>query len=105
MKYSVSSLIRIAGLLLVVCLPQTAYSNNVFNGKEVFIRECMACHGAAGEGIMPGMPNFKEGATLYKSDTELMDIISSGRGIMPSFNSLITDEDIRDVTAYLRTFL
>ena len=96
---------RIAGLLVVMFLPQIIQASDVFNGKEVFIRECMACHGAAGEGNMPGLPNFKEGKTLFKNDNDLMDIIRDGRGIMPSFNGLISDEDIRDVTAYLRTFL
>lgn len=81
------------------------FASDIFNGKEVFMRECMACHGAAGEGNMPGLPNFKEGKTLFKNDNELMDIIRDGRGIMPSFNGLLPDEDIRDVTAYLRTFL
>lgn len=105
MNCTIKSVIRTTGLAVIMYLPQFAHSNDVFNGKEVFIRECMACHGAAGEGIMPGMPNFKEGKTLFKSDNELMDIIGGGRGIMPSFNGLISDEDIRDVTAYLRTFL
>jgi len=82
-----------------------ANASNVFKGRDVYIRECMACHGAAGEGNMPGLPNFKEDQTLHKNDNELMDIIRDGRGIMPSFNGLITDENIRDVTAYIRTFL
>ncbi len=92
-------------LLAVLSLPQLVYSSDVFNGKEVFTRECMACHGAGGEGVMPGLPNFKKDQTLFKADKQLMDIIRDGRGIMPSFGGLITEEDIRDVTAYLRTFL
>ena len=96
---------RIIGIFVIFCSPQLVHSNDVFKGKEVFMRECMACHGNAGEGNMPGLPNFKEDQTLFKNDNELMDIIRDGKGIMPSFNGLISDEDIRDVTAYLRTFL
>jgi len=92
-------------LLLLMLTSQYIVASDVFNGREVFMRECMACHGASGEGSMPGLPNFKEGATLYKNDNELTDIIRDGRGIMPSFNGLLTDDDIRDVVAYLRTFL
>lgn len=69
------------------------------------MRECMACHGAAGEGKLPGLPNFKEDQTLFKTDSALGDIIRDGKGVMPSFNGLLKDEDIRNVVAYLRTFL
>ena len=81
------------------------YAGDVFHGKEVYIRECMVCHGAAGEGSMPGLPDLKQGRALFKTDKEIVDIIHDGKGIMPSFNGLLSDEDIIDVTAYLRTFL
>lgn len=80
-------------------------ANNVFKGREVFMRECMACHGESGEGKLPGLPNFKEGQTLFKTDSALIDIVRDGKGVMPSFNGLLTDEDIRNVVAYLRSFL
>lgn len=78
---------------------------DVFKGREIYMRECMACHGNAGEGNMPGLPNFTESQSLFKTDNQLMDIVRDGRGIMPGFGGLLTDEDIRDVTAYLRSFL
>lgn len=80
-------------------------ANDVFKGREIFMRECMACHGAAGEGKLPGLPNFKEGQALFKTDSALIDIVRDGKGVMPSFNGLLSDEDIRNVVAYLRTFL
>jgi len=82
-----------------------ALANDVFQGREVFMRECMACHGESGEGKLPGLPNFKEGQTLFKTDSALIDIVRDGKGVMPSFNGLLTDEDIRNVVAYLRSFL
>jgi len=96
---------RIVGLLLLIFASQAVYSSDVFNGKEVFVRECMSCHGATGEGIMPGLPNFKEGNTLFKNDNQLISIIRDGQGIMPSFYGVLSSDDMRDVTAYLRTFL
>lgn len=97
----------IPGLLLFVCLFYSCalFAGDVFNGRDVYMRECMACHGSAGEGSMPGLPNFKESNTLFKTDNQLIDIIRDGRGIMPSFGGLLTDEDVRDVTSYLRSFL
>lgn len=98
-------LLKIILGLLVLFEAGLVMAGDVFNGREVFMRECMACHGNAGEGNMPGLPNFKESQTLFKTDNQLMDIIRDGRGIMPSFGGLLTDDDIRDVTAYLRSFL
>lgn len=78
---------------------------DVFNGKEVYTKECMSCHGEDGTGKMPGLPNFKEGQALYNTDDRLMQIIRDGKGVMPSFGGLLTDDEISDVTAYLRTFM
>jgi len=105
MERILHSVVKMLVLLMALYFPQMIFANDVFNGKEVFTRECVSCHGATGEGSMPGLPNFKEGQTLFKNDNELMGIIRDGRGIMPSFYGLLTEKDIRDVTAYLRTFL
>jgi len=86
-------------------MPIQGIASDVFAGREIYLRDCTACHGESGEGKMPGLPNFKEGQTLFKTDAMLMDIIRDGKGIMPSFGGLLTDEDIRNVAAYLRTFL
>jgi len=95
-------------LILFVLLQTYAlqvFANDVFKGREVFMRECMACHGESGEGKLPGLTNFKEGQTLFKTDSVLIDIVRDGKGVMPSFNGLLADEDIRNVVAYLRSFL
>ena len=91
-------------LLIQIFVSQVG-ANDVFKGREVFMRECMACHGESGEGKLPGLPNFKEGKTLFKTDSVLIDIVRDGKGVMPSFNGLLTDEDIRNVVSYLRSFL
>jgi len=96
---------KLFSLIFLQLTLSNVFAADVFNGREVYLRECMACHGAAGEGNMPGMPNFKEGQTLFKTDNALIDAIRDGKGIMPGFNGLLTDDDIRDVAAYIRTFL
>lgn len=90
-------------LLQFVITP--AMSNDVFKGREVYVRDCALCHGASGEGRLPGLVNFKESQVLYRSDRVLIDIVRDGKGVMPSFNGLLSDDDVRNVVAYLRTFL
>ncbi len=80
-------------------------AGDVFKGKEVYLKECAVCHGASGGGRMPGLQNFKESQALFRTDSTLRDIVRDGKGIMPSFNGLLSDEDIGNVVVYLRTFL
>ncbi|MDH5230534.1 MAG: cytochrome c [Gammaproteobacteria bacterium] len=91
--------------MLFLLLPLTVLAGDPVVGKNIYTRHCMGCHGASGAGMMPGLPNFSRGEQLFKSDNELMDTVRNGNGVMPSFGGLISEEEIRDVVAYLRTFL
>lgn len=82
-----------------------AIENDVNKGHAVFLEKCMGCHGESGDGKLPGQPNFSKGDAFYKSDSALIDIIREGRGVMPSFNGVLTDEEIRNVVAYVKAFL
>ncbi len=98
---------KIVLMLLVLSLGYGAQvsAGDVFKGKEVYLKECAACHGASGEGRMPGLLNFQESQALFRTNNALRDIVRDGKGIMPSFNGLLSDEDISNVVVYLRTFL
>jgi len=82
-----------------------AEENNVSKGHEVFMQKCMGCHGESGNGQLPGQPNFNKGDAFFKSDSALIDVIREGRGVMPSFDGLLSEEDIRNVVAYIKAFL
>ena len=82
-----------------------AVENNASKGHEVFMQKCMGCHGESGVGKLPDQPNFKKGDAFFKSDSALIDIIREGKGVMPSFNGILSEEDIRNVVVYIKTFL
>lgn len=92
-------------LFLATLAASSVQAADVFEGKSLYQQHCVDCHGPAGEGVMPGMPNFTRGESLLKSDFELANAVRSGRGVMPGFNGLLTDEELENVVAYLRTFL
>ncbi len=88
----------------------------IARGTQVYAASCMACHGAEGAGI----PNFGKALAgtefvASRSDGELLAFIKQGRpswdaenttGIdMPpkGGNPAVTDEQLRDVIAYLRS--
>ncbi len=74
-------------------------------GKTVYDRYCMGCHGPAGEGMMPGMPNFALGERLNTTDRDLAERIRQGNGVMPGFAGILSDREIENVVLYLRSLL
>ncbi len=89
---------------------------DVDNGLAVFESTCRACHGPGGEGItglgkpMPGSPFITE-----QSDAALISFLKEGRdaghpdnttGVdMPPLggNNKLTEQDLVDVVAYMRS--
>ena len=83
---------------------------NAIHGKKIFDQTCIACHGAKGKGVIPGTPDFtKKDGVLSKPHAALTDHITNGFSspsspmAMPprGGNPGLTDQDIRDVHAYL----
>jgi len=69
----------------------------------VYDRYCASCHGAAGISVMPNAPNFARGERLMQPDAGLMAAIRGGRNAMPAFAGVLSDREILDVVAFLRT--
>jgi len=72
-------------------------------GSAVYHSQCESCHGTRGEGVMPGTPDLVRGNALLQPDGGLLEMIKAGRNAMPSYNGLLSDMDILDVIAYMRT--
>jgi len=81
------------------------------SGQEIFNGTCIACHGANGKGVLPGVPDFTEkGGRLSKSDAELISHITNGFQspgspmAMPpkGGNASLNGADIKAVLAYIR---
>jgi mono/diheme cytochrome c family protein len=70
---------------------------NLENGKATFDRACGSCHGPQGEGGHDGAPSLR----AIRSAALVMQTVSEGRREMPSFSSLLTAEQIRDVAGYV----
>jgi len=84
-------------------------------GKAVYDQTCAACHGADGEGSMPGVPDLTASSSvLRKPESELihntvMGVRSPGSqmGMPPKGgNPALTKEEITSAIRYMRaTFL
>lgn len=95
---------KIAGMLLLCSmftLPVIAADPQ--EGRKHYTKHCQNCHGSNGVAQMPGLPDFNRGQGLLRSDNDLLQFIRDGRGMMPAYRGLLSDNDILDVIAHLRT--
>jgi mono/diheme cytochrome c family protein len=78
-------------------------------GQQVFARQCAGCHYAdSDDGLQgPGLkgifrkPYLPSGAVA--NDTRVSKVIVYGRGMMPPMGNNLTDQDLRELLAYLHT--
>jgi mono/diheme cytochrome c family protein len=75
-------------------------------GADIYRQNCMTCHGADGKANTP--KGKRKGATdLTKSTISTaqgVKVIANGRENMPSFKDTLSDDEIREVMAYIRAF-
>jgi cytochrome c6 len=74
-----------------------------FKGKQLYTANCAICHGVTGKSAIPGAPNLNRGDGMLRPDFTLLAAIRSGKNAMPAFQGIMTDRDIMDVIAYMRT--
>lgn len=73
--------------------------------RELFQRNCAACHGEQGEGKQIGTlraPSLREGRAASDTDERLLKQIHDGGNGMPPFKYSLTDEQIDDLLRFVR---
>ena len=73
-------------------------------GKELFMQNCVACHGAEGKGNPAlGAPNLTDKTWLHGSDEPIViETITKGRNShMPAHKGILTEAKIHLLTAYV----
>lgn len=95
----------VGSLLLLVGIAAStgAWAADPQKGGKLYTKNCQSCHGANGTAQMPGVPDFRRGEGLFRSDDDLLQFIRNGSGMMPAYRGLLSDRDILDVISYLRT--
>jgi mono/diheme cytochrome c family protein len=98
--------------------PGTVTAQNHEQGKRIYLSYCSTCHGEKGKGdgmatqSLPVRPaDHTNGVVMNQlSDQFLVDIITKGgsgavgkSSFMPAWGSSLTEKQIRDIVAYLRT--
>jgi len=96
-------LLRIAlfSLVLALALPPMAAAQS---GADTYKAKCAMCHGADGSGkAAMGTKDLGSAEIQKMSDADLTGVVTNGKGKMPAYKGKLTDAQIKDVVAYIRT--
>jgi mono/diheme cytochrome c family protein len=111
MRSMIAGLIAIGlGLSLTSASPAGAADLN--NGKKAYADKCARCHGNTGKGDGPKAETLEKKPADYTdkkkmsefTDAQLKKITLDGKQPMPAYQGKMSDKDLDDVIAYIRTF-
>lgn len=101
-------------LLFMVVLMGFLNSAKADNGKEIYINNCLVCHGEYLHGDMPGMPDlFINRAWIKKLDSKIHKFVKEGTEasgnvvVMPAKGGdpHLSDEEIKSAVQYMREII
>jgi mono/diheme cytochrome c family protein len=93
-------------ILLAASIAAPAFAQSA--GADTYKSKCAMCHGPDGTASTPAgkamkTPSFKDPAEIKASDADLIATTKTGKGKMPAYTGKLTDAQIKDVIAYIRT--
>ena len=75
-------------------------SGDVANGKEVYTKYCVLCHGDDGKKAVNGAKDITVSLLTHQ---ERVTLITDGKNLMTPFKGIMTEKEIEDVAAYSMT--
>ncbi len=111
-----------AGLLALIPDPVTARPGDAEKGEAVYVKRCLQCHGEEGDGLGPAAERlnppprdftlglFKIISSAFDADLpnddDLFRMVRDGMPgtAMPGWSDLLSDNDMWNVIAYIKTF-
>lgn len=98
---------RLTGLLLATVLGAIPLFANAAadraHGHDLYLKHCASCHGIDGRSVVPNTPQLSINEGMMQPDIILLNKFKMGLGQMPPFFGILSDKDLLDVIAYLRT--
>jgi mono/diheme cytochrome c family protein len=96
------------GIVVAGCKREAALSPREAEGKHLYDVRCAHCHDGNDLGLKNVPPNIHrlfDHATLPggapAADVEVQKVVIGGKGMMPSFASRFTDQQMSDLLLYL----
>jgi mono/diheme cytochrome c family protein len=89
--------------------PVPGDSASIQRGKDLFILNCASCHGKSAEGngsaaaaLTPKPANLKKMSGTHP-DGDLAWKIENGRGLMPAWRNILSQDQIWDLVNYIQS--
>lgn len=103
--------IRTAFIALLILFPASIVGADGGQGSvasaATFRTKCAMCHGPDGGGSTVGktmnVPDLRSETVQKRSDAELTQAISEGKGGMPSFKNSLSEDQIHGLVTYIRS--
>jgi mono/diheme cytochrome c family protein len=105
-----------SGMLLAIFVALTFFVVSIVHASPApdnaassaaFRMKCAMCHGQDGGGSEVGksmnVPDLRSPAIQKLPDAELAQIISKGKGEMPSFKNSLSEDQIHGLVTYIRS--
>jgi hypothetical protein len=78
-------------------------------GEVLYNKNCASCHGNPSKGnvlksLKPTPPDLASEGTQKLTDGELFYILNTGRGLMPTFKNVLSENERWKVISYMRSF-
>jgi mono/diheme cytochrome c family protein len=105
MRKVVSGIVAVA----VLCLAGSVVrAQDKASGEKVYKTKCASCHGPDGKGETAAgkvtkVRDICSDDVKKETDAAWADIIVKGKNKMPSYDKKITDAEVKDVIAYMRS--
>jgi cytochrome c6 len=101
-------LVLFVGLtLFVVSIVRASPGPDSAARAATFRTKCAMCHGQDGGGSEVGksmnVPDLRSPAVQKLPDVQLTQVISNGKGGMPSFKNSLSEDQIHSLVAHIRT--
>ncbi|MFZ3213269.1 MAG: c-type cytochrome [Terriglobales bacterium] len=92
-----------AVVLAMLALPLASFAAD--QAADLFKSKCAMCHGPDGKGKMAGTKDLGSAEVQKASDADLTATITNGKPPkMPTYKGKLTDDQIKSLVAYVRTF-
>jgi cytochrome c6 len=108
MRHFSATLVTTVILICLLTLASSDSSRAQTGAPKSYTTNCVLCHAADGSGSSPSGKALKakdlaSKEVQAKSDEDLTEAITKGKGKMPAFGSKLKPEDIKELVAFIRT--
>jgi cytochrome c oxidase cbb3-type subunit 3 len=103
---SAFAVVLTTAILIFVSFAQSK-SGTATAGKSIYATNCTTCHGADGKGNSTGramgVKDLNAPEAVKMTDAQIKRTIANGKNNMPPWKSQLTEAQIADVTAFIRS--